>query len=209
MARRKSRIKEELKDIKREVEDEFDGIEDAVEMPDPNFSNKDEKEIEDISEEPVISFESNVIDMTSVKNGYEHEIISKSIKDEFDPNSTQDALSDTDNEGGIYSYRSTGGVFNSNNQGGLYQGKTKDVDPDKVELSGFKVIVNFGNGDQGINVNAIFNDINIAKASINGNNFIFFDDGVMRVGRIVSGAPVISNSDREIAKFVNGEWSRV
>jgi hypothetical protein len=192
--------------IKAEIIEELQGIDDAVEMPDPNPVSKDP--LPDLAAEETASIADNttsVIDMTKVKEGNEHEIITTSIRKEFNPNATQNALEDSDNEGGVYRYRSTGGGASS--EGGIYRGSSKAQEGD-VEISGFKILVDLGEGDQSIDVIARFVDINTAKASINGDSFIFVVDGVMRVGTIISGAPVISNDEQEIAKYVNGEWSR-
>ena len=175
---------------------EINEEDDVIEISSPVFT------------EPEIDFSSNVIDMTGIGLGEEHKVISMTDKKEFDPNSTQNALYDDDDEGGVYRSRSTSNSLNSSNQGGTYKGKTVKVEEGKIELSGFKVVINYGNGDQGIDVRAVFNDVETAKASINGDKFIFFDVGGMKVGTIVSGAPIISNDDREISKFINGVWVR-
>jgi hypothetical protein len=72
-----------------------------------------------------------------------------------------------------------------------------------IILQGFQAFVD----EEAIDVIAKFPSIETAKASINKDKFIFFDGG-MKVADITTGAPVISDSERELWKYVNDEWVR-
>jgi len=183
---------ESLKEIEAVIKAEEEGIEGAVELANP---------VEEIAEAPI---HQNVIDMTTIKTGEEYKAISQAVKDEFNPNATQNALDDDDVEGGVYVARSSSAGLASSVQGGQFDGKTAEIGESEVILSGFNASVN----GTSFEVMAKFDNIETAKASVNGDKFIYFENGKMTVANIDSGAPVISNDEIEIAKLVNGKWQR-
>jgi len=179
---------EELEEIRKEIESETD----AVEMSDPSL---------DVVEEEVLSIPGKVIDMTKIPEGEESTII-KIAKKEFNPQSTQNALEDEDDEAGVAAFRSTSGKYGSGKQGGIYNPKPEDTEG-SIILDNFKAFVD----EESIDVIAKFPDVETAKASINGDKFIFFN-GTMKVATIIDGAPTISDDERELWKFINSEWIR-
>ena len=172
-----------------------DNMEDAVELSTPEL-----KEEGQTTESPL---NHAIIDMTEVDESTIDSLVSKSIKDEFNPNATQNGLVDEEVEGGVYRYRTTSGNLARGSEGG--QIKNTEIDTTSaVTLSGFKALAD----GYAFDVVAKFPDLKTAKASVNGDKFIYLEGGKMVVADIIDGTPNISDEEKEIARYVSGEWVR-
>ena len=170
-------------------------MEDAIEVTAPTVVTEEQETTSPLNH--------NVIDMTEVPEGEESSLITSSVKDEFNPNAIQNGLVDEEVEGGVYRYKSTGNNLTSGKDGGRLNPSLETEDA-TVILSGFKAM----RDNYAFDVVAKFPDLATAKASINGSKFIYIEKGKMVVADIISGTPVISDEDKEVAKYAAGEWKR-
>jgi len=193
-----------------EYDDEID-IEDAFNPEAPVGDIEDEDEVvysnDDVDTDTetgdrLMSNADKVIDMSKVNFGKESEVITRSVRDSFNPTETQNGLLDSDTEGGLYVVSTTND--NDDNSGGVYSGITKTVSG-KVELSGFQVKTK---ANDVFNVVAAFDSIEDAKESIQGSKFFFVDKGALVIADIINGKPSISNDEVELAIYIKGVWQR-
>jgi len=129
----------------------------------------------------------------------------------FNP-SIQNALTDTEHEGGVVSPKSTGSVPNGGDyaKDGFQNKSVKESDvKDKYRLYGF--VVQFSGGDNIItrNVSDYFDDIEIAKYSINNGKYLMpTSSGAYKLTDIVSGLPELSLNDQQLFKYQNLVWRK-
>lgn len=187
-------------------EPELDEDDESVTLADPVvavtevMANDNGVELVEEQEDSDINFKSDFvnesIDMTPSKT------------EGFDPNAVASGLDTrpSDDDGGIVVNKTTRDVFDGT-EGGLYEGKTMNNDAGAFELAGFTVMADQYKTAQ-TKVSASFNTIDDAKACVNGEKFIYVKNGAIVISTISSGTPIISNSEQELERYVNGKWQR-
>ena len=105
-------------------------------------------------------------------------------------------------EGGIERNKTIKLSGSIDNEGSAGNSATVKYSEDMVNLSGFGILVKEGVE----NVNIEVSDIETAKACINGRKYMYVSNGVMTSASIVTGTPVISNTEIEICKLLEGKW---
>lgn len=173
-----------------------------------------ENEMEAMVTEEAPAPSTGIIDETKT---IEEPTLSQSSKPGFDTASTQPALSDSDDEGGVAKSTSTGGQKNF--RGAETEGTLIKPNPDMTaeskagtyEMSGFTVSYEpkKGEGTTSVQIRDVFPDMETAMASVNGNKYLMpMPQGGFKIATIIQGAPAIVFEDRQVYEYVNGKWRR-
>jgi len=151
----------------------------------------------------------NVIDSTEATV---EELLPPSDKPGFDESEVQDARIDRNEEGGVTNpLRSTGPMKNTDPamEGGLIkQDHLGDATENAYELSGFHVEVPTGTGAVSQQITMDFDDLETAKACVNGGTFLMPLQGRVKACKITRGAPIICFNERQILEYIDGRWRK-
>jgi len=147
--------------------------------------------------------------------GREDPMPSEPQKEAFDPTAIQHPLKSSDGpEGGVARTSANGPTMSSvdnKNAGGMLKPTADmmaDSKPNKYEMSGFEVEYEANGRHHRVLIRDYFDDIDSAKATITGNQYLMpMPGGSFKLAKI-SGTPTISLNDRELVSIKNGEWSR-
>jgi hypothetical protein len=140
-------------------------------------------------------------------------------KVEFNPNQIQNALFDSELEGGVSRTRSTGmtGIGDSvplkGGDGSVYFPEPeRDVSAIKgmYEVGGFTVQYEpkQGEGLISIQIHNYFPDLETAMASVTDNRYMMPMKQWYKVARISLGSPIICLNERQIYEYIDGKWRR-
>jgi len=144
----------------------------------------------------------------------EAQVLSQSQKPGFDTEQTQDARSDTPQEGGIARNRTTGNQFHSRGKPEgeqLKPGGQVQIDRSEMyEVAGFTASYEKvrGQGMVNVEIRDYFLDIETVIASVNGDKYLMPLPQGYKIVEIVAGAPTISYKDKMIFEYINGKWRR-
>lgn len=136
---------------------------------------------------------------------------------EFNPGTVQDALKDSNNEGGIISNKSTGPMISDGDasKDGFQDksNKSDDGNDKKYRLYGFVIQYLFQAESSAMVTKAVsdfFDDLETATVSVNGKKYLMptVNNG-FKIVNIVSGVPEISYQDQRIYRYLNDRWERV
>lgn len=168
----------------------------------PNvISEEDEK-----STEPIGTIDKEKIKMDPTPT--------ESKKATFNPESVQDARTDSRVEGGIMRNKSTGPAMSepeAKNEAEAIKptpDMMKDSLMNKYEVTGFEVDYNSGGNTYSTPIRDYFDDLEAAFASVNDEKYLMPMPNGFKVATIRSGAPTISYNERQIYNYKNGKWSR-
>lgn len=188
--------------------------ESAIEMKDPMADLVSEEspmptgEME-IEEAKTAEDEPKVIDSSEATV---EELLPPSDNPGFDDSEIQDARLDQEEEGGVTNpQKSTGPMKNSDpalEGGRIKQDHIGDSTENAYEISGFHVEVPTGAGMVSQQITMDFDDLDTAKASVNGELFLMPLQGRTKACKIIRGAPIICFNERQILEYIGGKWRK-
>lgn len=126
--------------------------------------------------------------------------------DGFNPETVQNALSDESEGGGARKNVSTTHTLDDD-EGEASLMNTQVVNPISYELTDFSVMSNKYEADFR-DIRAEFSDLDIAKACVNGEKFVYVEDGQVATSSIVGGTPSIYHDDVMVMMYVEGKWRK-
>ena len=164
-------------------------------------------------QEPVASpaiEEPRVIDISKATI---EELLPVSESPGFDNSAAQDARLESPVEGGVTNpLHSTGPMkFNgdSASEGGLVKPGKSPALTSEFELSGFHAEVKTSTGMTSVQITQTFKDVEMAKASINGDKYLMAANFGFIPCPITRGAPIICNGERQLFEYIDNQWRRV
>lgn len=171
---------------------------------------------EHIDEEIEKGAESVMLNEDNIAVPSEEKLPVEESKSEFDPNALQDALKDSELEGGVFKMRTTGSSALDNEQpkGAEYYKPSRELNSSqaegKYEVSGFTVQYEpkSGGGLSSVQVRDYFDDIETAKASVSKAGYLIPLKNGYKIGKITLGCPIICLNERQLFEYVNGQWRR-
>lgn len=143
--------------------------------------------------------------------------LSKSTREGFNPQSTQNAKKDAEVEGGITTSRTTGPMKSSGDaaEDGSQLKPAPDMvaesKPGQYEVTGFSASYEpaKGKGLESVQIRDYFDDMETAMASVNGDKYLMpLPGGGYKIATITQGAPTISIEERQLYEYINGKWRR-
>ena len=137
----------------------------------------------------------------------------------FDERETQDARTNSENEGGAVKNKTTGPTmsqseknFEISEEGGTLK-PPADMSSDsimgKFEVTGFDVEYEVNKETHVAQIRDYFPDVETAFASVNSDKYLMPMKNGYKIATIRNGAPTISFNERTIYIYKDGKWNRV
>lgn len=165
--------------------------------------------------EEMVSEDQETPKIVELKDG-ELPKLSESTKPEFSPQSAVNALTDSDDEGGVSKERSSSASYISaetlQESGGRVKQPNMEAPSveDKFEVTGFTVEMETSPGNiTSIRIRDYFDTLDEVMASIEGSRYLMpVKPKGFKVTKITLGAPIVCRNERQLYEYVQGKWRK-